>query len=376
MNKKENLIIYPFDIQSTPLLRNEKFLEQYNITALISPKGWGFDGKDGSCADKGENINIDVSSNFEEALELADTVLFSESYLSLDFRKMVYPKIEKAVKSNKNIICTLDIEKEICCKLENECRKRDKYFKNYKNDHDIQYKKYEKIKKESIYEISTPVMFIVGMGERTQKFQLQLSVREYIVKMGYKVSQIGTRHYCEMFGFHSFPQFMFGNSMSEVEKIVAFNLYVKKLEIEEQPDLIIIGIPGGLLPFNNMFTNRFGALAYEISRSIRPDVAILSTFYEDYKPEYFERLSNLIKYRFGYEIDCYNLSNVKFDWDNSRNSEVATYSMLSCEFIDKKKKHFEKLNTLVFNAFNKSDLHNASNVIIDALAKYSEAESI
>jgi peptide maturation system protein (TIGR04066 family) len=126
-------------------------------------------------------------------------------------------------------------------------------------------------------DIDTPVIFVLGTGERTNKFEIQLALRENMMKMGYKASQVGTREYCELLGFHSFPRFMFGNGISEISKIASFNRFIKSLERDECPDVIIIGVPRGIMPFNNRLPNGYGILAYEVSQAVTPD----STVYSD-----------------------------------------------------------------------------------------------
>ncbi len=130
----------------------------------------------------------------------------------------------------------------------------------YKGNIFIQYplnKNYEicsYVDKLEIQEIKTPVIFVMGVGENAHKFEIQLSVRENLFNMGYKVSQVGSRNYCEMFNFHSFPEFMYSNMYSETEKIKLFNNFIKNIENQENPDVIIIGIPGTIMRINNKAT--------------------------------------------------------------------------------------------------------------------------
>lgn len=60
-----------------------------------------------------------------------------------------------------------------------------------------------------------------------------------------------------MLGFYSFPSFMYDSNISEVNKVLMFNRFVRKIEKVEAPDIIIIGIPGGIMPYNRQFTRAF-----------------------------------------------------------------------------------------------------------------------
>ena len=82
---------------------------------------------------------------------------------------------------------------------------------------------------------------IVGTGANTGKFDIQLRVREMFLSGGYKVSQIGSKSYCELWGFHSFPDFM-NKTLNAAEKIVRFNHYVNYIANSEDADIVIVGV--------------------------------------------------------------------------------------------------------------------------------------
>lgn len=376
MNIKEKVIVYPFDIEFIPILRNNTLNYKYDIVGLVSPNGWGLTGKDAGFVDSVENIGMKVSNDFESLLDTCDTVIFNESHTPLNFEKIIKPKIDKAIDENKNIICTINIEMDVYKEFVERCSSKGKYFRLHRNIEEEIFNNTFDI--EYIHKISTPVIFVMGMSERTNKFDIQLALRKLYIDLGYKVSQIGSRRYCEMLGFHSVPAFMYNSRIDEHKKIVMFNHYVKNIEISEEPDLIIIGIPGGLLPINNQFTNKFGMMAYEISRAITPDAAILSILYDEYTPEFFKELSTMVKYRFATEIDCYNLSNMKFDWNSSTQNDKVSYIMIDSNVIDEEKKKLGMLDldTLVYNSLSVEDAKEMGEHLINKLASYSEVESI
>ncbi|MNJ51047.1 hypothetical protein D3C77_463400 [compost metagenome] len=229
---------------------------------------------------------------------------------------------------------------------------------------------------EHIYPIDTPVVFVLGMSERCHKLELQLTLREQMVNAGYKVSQVGSRSYCEMFGFHSMPEYMFTHHYPEHKKVVMFNHFIKAIELKEKPDLIVIGVPGGLFPFNDEFTNKFGLLAYEISRAVHPDTALLSVLYEDYKTEYYAELSKTVKYRFGVEIDCFNLANVKFDWDGSSQNRMMSYNMIESQYVNEAIKQYDMPHQPVYNVFCPQDAENIVNDLLNQLAAYASVQSV
>ncbi|RCX15468.1 peptide maturation system protein (TIGR04066 family) [Anaerobacterium chartisolvens] len=373
MPKRERVMVYPFDVEFAPILRHQAMLGNYDIVSLSSPNGWGLCGKDAGIADCGEPIGIDIHSDFDLLLDNCDTVIFSESHIPVNPAKILYPKISMSIEKHKNILCTANIDIELYDSIVEKCDKQGVYFKYYNNRNSCIL---DECEDEDIYKINTPIIFVIGMGERTNKFQIQLSLRKYFMQMGYKISQIGSRSYCEMLGFHSMPAFMYSNAIKDYKKIILFNHYVKSIEMSEKPDAIIIGIPGGVIPFNDKFTNRFGMTAFQISMAVKPDTAVMSVFYEKYQDKYFKELHTMIKYRFATEIDCYSLSNVKFDWGNSKQNGMMSYVTIDSKMINEKKKSFSFFNCPVFNMLNSEDAERTGEYLMNRLQNYSDVESI
>ncbi len=362
------IIIYPFDIYSVPYIRHSSLIDDSEIIGAVSPRGWGFCGKDACVADGGDNTGIIVSDNFEDALDICDTVLFIQSETPLDFEKQIYPKIKTAINKKKSIINMLQLDNITIQEVQELCSDKNISFTNY-------YLHKEKqppliIQKEYLFEICKPVVFVLGLCEGTHKFEIQLSLREKFINEGYRVCQIGSRNSCEFLGFHSFPDFMYSKDILESNKIVLFNHFVKQIEKRENPDVIMIGIPGGIMPINNNITNRFGILAYEVCQAVTPDSAILSIHYSDFDKEFLEKLLTNVRYKFNIEVNCYNLANKKLDMIDSENNYEAHLITIDHRYIENKKTQFNALNIPVYNVLSMEDRNKMTELVLNVLSKY------
>lgn len=376
MGIHEKLAIYPFNEQFNPILRHETLLNRYEIVHLISPAGWGLGGMDAGYADGGRCLGKIVTNNFDEALESCDTIVFIDSYHQLDFKQYIYPKIKQSVEASKNIICILDLEPIVVEETGNLCKNNGVYFKYFGSKKDHNEVPNYNITRENIYKINTPVIFVLSISEKTHKFEIQLTLRESLIGMGYKVSQVGTRSYSNMLGFHSFPEFMYGTSVTDSMKIVMFNRFIKAIEDNEKPDVMIIGIPGGLLPFNDEFTNRFGILAFEISNAVTPDASVLCLPYNEYKQEDLEHLFISIRYKLGFDIDCYNLSNIQPDWMNIAKGVEVSFATISSDFVDEKRANLQKAGLPIYNVLNPEDAEKIVLKLVDKLADFGEMQYV
>ncbi len=374
--KMDRILIYPYDLQSCPIVRHKELLKEYEVAALVSPRGWGMNGKDGRAADNGSEIGITISCDFEESLNLCDTVLICESTQNPDFESVILPKVFRAVEVRKNIIFTKSLERKYFESILKKCTDNGVYFKLFgllKEEPDFPE---IPVENEIIHKINTPVIFVMGTGERTNKFELQLSLRENIGNMGYKISQIGTRGYCELLGFHSFPSFMYSRKISESNKIVLFNHFVKSIEMEEQPDLIIIGIPGGIMSFSNNLTNRFGVLAYEVSQAVIPDSTVFSCHCDGYRKDFFIKLKDSVRHKFGCTIDCFNIANVVLDLDSSKERNRTIYLSLQSKHVDEAVENFIPYGQSFYNVLNAMDALKMSEYLVDMLAEYGKTHCI
>ncbi len=366
MQKKMKALVYPFDKEFCPILRNKNILDDYDILAVISPNGWGYNGEDAGTLDGGLPVGVFVENDFWKYLEICDAVIFASSQNKLDFESNIYPKILDAIEAGKNVLCTLELEEQLLKNIVQLCRSKDIEFKYYNAVADISDNKL--LKGFFIDKINVPVIFVLGISEGTNKFEVQLALRNNLQQKGYKVSQVGTRSYCELLGFHSFPKFMMNSKIPEKEKIILFNNYIKNIELNESPDVIIIGIPGGIMRFSDEFIGDFGILAYEVAQAIKPDTAVFCSIYEDFLPVYFEEIYKTVKYRLGFEVDCFTISNNKIDWNISRTNKAIKLIKLDTCIVNKKISQLNTAFTKFFNVLNQDEGTLLTDYLINRMA--------
>lgn len=361
---KKRALIYPYDCESTCLIRFNHLNKIFDIVGIVSPRGWGLTDKDAGIADGGDMIGLRVENGFEVYDDNDyDAIALVDSCRELDFENIIYPKLESLIAKGKDIICLKEVDASQLKLMKDLCDKYDTSFQHFSCD-------WEPIKPNmtNIFNIEVPIVFVLGLGDRTQKFNIQLSIWEGLKNLGYNVSQIGSKNYSNIFGFHPFPSFMFSKNLKEQDKVILFNRMVKKIEIEEKPDVIVIGIPGGIMAINKDITQGFGILPYLICQAVKADISILSVYYDEYNAKFFREIEILAKYRFGTLIDCFNISNIKIDYLETENSKEMSYIMLDTDFIDRKKNNYVGVTKAIFNVLNKNDQNNMTRYIINTLS--------
>lgn len=324
----ESVIVYPYSKLFTPILRQLAYDRKFNIVSVIMPGKWYKDGIDASFVDEGSIIGIEVRNNFEEELNKCSTVIWS-SYEYSDkalFQKIVQ-QIKVAMIKGKNIICQQMLDLEMQQQLigfSEECGVRFEYqYSEYVNQKYFDY----------IGRNNVPIITITGIGEDCSKFETQLMVRRLLENNGYDVLLIGSRQGCSFLDIYDFPSFMFSTVYSETDKIMYFRNYVCQLEKEENPDVIIIGVPGGIMPLNDRHNMGFGIICYEVFNAIQSDFNIFNLWCEEYSNEFIKEMENIMKYRFNTPIDCICFSNMRVD-NESLDDDKIQYEVLDAEFVN------------------------------------------
>lgn len=374
-DKKERIVIYPYGSEAAPFVRFRELLSNYVITGLVAPMGWGFNNKDASMADRGEAVGLTIKARLEQVFDECDTVLISDYVSKIDINKTIIKNIKISIEHKKNIICCTELDNADIEELEKLSSSQGVYFKYMLEEKDNILENYYN-NETTIVDIETPVVMVAGVSENTNKFNIQLALREALIREGYNVCSVGTRRYCELFGVNSFPEFMYSGTLKEENKIAKFNRYIKELEDKDSPDVIVIGVPGGIMPINNIFTNRFGVLAYEVCNAITPDFAICGVLYDEVNSDYFDMLLTSVKYKLGFEIDCFSISNAQFDWLSSKYDLEKRYNYLDNNVVnDQITRHSDNVKP-IYNITNHEDKKMLYKYMISTLVEYGESQVI
>ena len=352
----EKVLVYPYNKLYQSYVWTGEIDENKRIHSLVSPNGWGLEGKEVKY-DKGKYV---INSNFSSELKKCSTVWFVEDDIHLLPETVLLSKVIEAIKNKKNIIYTRYKDKLMYDKVMNLipnlikhsiCCSRKTTNENVNN---------------FCYSIKVPVVAILGIEENVQKFDVQVALWRKFRELDYNVEAISTRLDSEIIGINSIPKFMLETGMSDTDKIIQYNHYVKQIEITKKPDLIIIGVPGSVLPFDKANHNNFGTMAFLISMAVPVDYAILcSPFYKNTDFDFTE-LKRDIFYKFGFEVVFCHIAPVALDLRSIYEDYIRRFFTIKEEYIQTELDKFEK--TDVGFLLDPSNLDKVSSLILDVLS--------
>jgi len=374
----KNVAIYPFSAESIPVVNYlNKLNPTYKISVLISPSGLGLVGKDASVADNREPMGIIVQGNINNVLDQFDVLLITDGNETDDMHKHSYEYMLLAIENKKDIICAMTLSQEKLDAIILKSKQAGVDFNYCKGTLETS-AYFQSIQSQSraLYTPSTPIIFVGGLIEDANNYVL-LSMATKFKNQGYKVSAVCEKSDCKLYNFHIQPAFLKSKEYSEVEKITKYNQLINCIEELDNPDVILIQIPGGMMKYNNILTNDFGVYAYLISQAIQPDYFICCTMYGSFPSEFSSKISEDFSYKFGFEINCIHMSNKMLDYQESLQQRKLCFLQYShskvnnavdaCNYED---------NIPVFNLLNESDNENMYQSMVEELNEYQSAYSI
>ena len=378
----KTVIVYPFSSDYKPVTDYIHMLSpEYDIKAIVSPKGWGYvgieiDNKKSDC----KNCTLTIQSDFSSALTPEiDTLLIPHFISDSTFELKVVETIIENLSHFKLIFCykQFNIEnfsllqrksKQTNCKfIDMNTPKSPEQF-SIDDAGDFNSKKYDE-KNSFLKKISTPIIVVCGMGEDTDKFEVSLVLQELLSGEGFQSSVVGSKQYEALIGVHAFPSFMFHSEVDERQKVICFNRYIKNIELEQQPDVIIISIPGAVKAYSEEITQGFGLLHYMVFQAVLVDYFIMCSYLinNDCR-EFLCTESDSYKGRFGCGIDCYHISNKKIDYHaTSFNNRVVSGSDNDQIVEQAVKNNNTGDRPIIINAFHKNGKKQLLQDVLDKL---------
>ena len=127
-----------------------------------------------------------------------------------------------------------------------------------------------------LFELSKPILAIMGTSSVQGKYSLQLTLRRQLLSMGYNVSNIGTEPNGYIFGFdYIFPiGYESKTTLNPYEFTTLVNNAIWNSE-QKDPDIIIIGSQSGTIPIANNNLEYFLFRQYELLLGCNPDAVLL-----------------------------------------------------------------------------------------------------
>ncbi|NBI18798.1 TIGR04066 family peptide maturation system protein [Neglecta sp. X4] len=285
------LLVYPMNKSLAPLGRYVDMLDGYDQVIPVAPRSFGYGTSDMATVDGGMESGVNITHDLKSALEVCDAA-FLDYYPTANLDGKQYMDVlQSLVNAGKRVWISDDLQDFLVRHGYEEIGGLPVKILEYNKSNIVLNEE------KRLLELPVPCIFVFGSGDLTNKFDIQLGLRRAFQKAGYVVTQLGTKKYSPLFGFDPLPKFILEPGGSQ-KKVLDFNHYVYEKAKSENADVVIIGIPGGIMPNNPYQFTEFGEPAFLIGNALKSDVSILSLYCAPYPQETLQYLLNICKYRF------------------------------------------------------------------------------
>lgn len=298
--KKVNIAVFPVDINYISMIEC-KTLQMENVTfeikQWISFGGW-------NTKRFYENINCYKISYPEDGMDTdVEALVLIDSLHIIEF-EYLEDVVKTAAKRNMIVLNARNSGLQEEEGIRELCRK-------YRAEYKLIQESYVPEASDSfeLKEIDVPIVSVVGIGPNTQIFDVELQLYREFKREGHKITYISSQRIGRLVGEHSIPDFMF-DTRSEREKILLFNRFIYETANEEKPDILLLGVPGEIMPLSKKHSLNFGIVPYEIFSAVKPDISVLSLYNLEYTDEFIEKETAYCKYHLNMEPDIIFCSDI------------------------------------------------------------------
>lgn len=311
-------IILPFNKEMHSLAAFHNLLS-FQIEGIYEPVLFRHVGKNASEILQYSNCNLVIQncqninwSNDFDTVILGHTKLISVS-LKSDFLLEI---LEKCIAYHKNIYCFDQLDKY----SEQVMRLNEEGCWAYSPKIDIP--DIDNSFMSKLYRISTPVIGIFGTSPKQGKFTLQLSLKDFMTEIGYRVGCLGTEPSASLFNMDFTYPMGYENSVhiSGRDAIQTINRFMHEID-EKDYEFIIVGSQSQTVPHNKGNLNCYPVAQYEFLLGTDPDIVILCINPYD-EVEYINRTISYIQSYINTKVVALSL------YPKTRNFEWAVSSSL------------------------------------------------
>lgn len=328
------ILIYPYSRDSYALVSflRSKGHGKENVF-LVASGSKGITGRDaGECFNL-PPLDITIKNDFRSYMEKADVVFVVESRYNEALITKLKLYIRESLQKEKMVICCSVFEEDFLASLAEEtCLGQFVYIPAKRrvvigDMHD---------QAENFYRTKAPVVLVGEMIGGLENYDIVEKLTRCFRERGYRVSAVGDKNYSELIEINRLPDMVTALGFSEDAKINLLNMFIRKIEKKEKPDIIILQLPGAIMKYSNKLTESFGIVPFLLSQAVEADYMLLCVPYGMMSIEFYERLKSICLYRFNVELCGICMSNSMLDLQDSDNVSRRSFVNVSQEKVNEK----------------------------------------
>lgn len=348
----KSIAIFPYSKEVLPIINHIDMLEEVghiNLIAFYTP----------SFCFRDKRISIVTIEKLEECIKKNDVLWIVESDNARDIGGFIEASIMYAIQYEKEVLWA---------RRENPPEKLKEYPKLTINKDECAWDENNFL--DEIFQLKTPVFFVMGISENLLKYDTLLSIKEEFDERKISTWTIGARSIRDFKDVMPFPAFWYNREISMKKKIIMMNHYLKRVEIEKKIDIFLIGIPGGVGMISNKLLNDFGLTVYGMAQAAPPDCGVLALPVDSYSAEELQYCKKRLENQYNVSVDYFNIVNRRLCIGDSE--RLGKFSYLTVDDTEVENIILQLGKDNVFNLSNKENVKKVVDKIISRLKNYGE----
>lgn len=304
--KRRKYLFYPYQEKSYGFIKG--LLYNDNLVDVISPEGSGLVGNDMAYATNRGSLDLMVKSiNEIDFTDYEQVILSSHTSFHDEVKNLIHCSIKADVP-----IIYLGEEQNILDILNSYDKSNATYLSEHMQKIKTLVRRFNEVQLE-LYSPNIPVVYIGGIIETIDSFDIGLQIKLRMEKMGYKVSLISNNPDGGIFSVIKFPEDMMGMQSSFEDTIISLNRWVQAVNYLEKPDIILMDIPKGMMQYSDSFHNSFGIYSLLLAQTLPPDYLVLTIPPSFLAKEYIAEIDKYFENKLGRNIDALNVTNIRYE---------------------------------------------------------------
>lgn len=307
----KKLALFPCNCDGKVLLAFNHLLKDYEITILSD-----FWENETRLQEWAAQYGIHASTEIGETLEKVDALLLLDNEENMRTEKY-HRFLQAAQQRGKGILLSPALSESLQIPPSEEVVT---LYNPYPTPEGLSINKH--------YQVTVPVIAVMGMGQHCDKFETLLLMKNALEQRKYAPACFTANPLGSLFGMYNLPQALFDEHTSLENKVLTMNHLAYQMCKDSPPDVIIVEIPGGIIRIGDKEQNHYGEIPLAIANALPIDLGIMNLyFYPNIKEEEMEQFRLVCKMKYDIDVQAFLMSRQKIEYDD----ELLRFEYLQLE---------------------------------------------
>lgn len=310
-------VVYPFThfflttLEYLPTYRND-----LNICEAVVPHGL-------MKSIISDEISCKISNDFWTAIRRTEGLIIADFISENRLREDVIEKIILSLEMEKSVFCCMELRQEEKDYIRENTKKYELLFTEVS-----QMKK--SVRKRRFLDLECPLIVTGGLLSCLPTDDIVMHMYDGYRSRGFRVALVAENYNLCLLGALRFPKYVF--ECEDPTYVIRYlNQYFISVQNETRADVIFLQLDEGFIRYSNFCVDNFGVRAFLTTQAAKPDYLVLRMPYNSWGIEEYQKISELIRYRFGVTPGSFIIAPIQMNDNDIEENEDLQYDRVKNE---------------------------------------------